>query len=99
LKLRAELGRKSSVAIVNHRAPLTQASQLTLQSIGTATECVSFSDKTLNCIRCFEEQALNITDGIQPVNLRQTLGFAHDKPCCPSWHNNITRQTELEETN
>jgi hypothetical protein len=77
LKLRDEFGRQSSVAIVDQRGSLTKTCQLALQSIDAVTERVSFSDKTLNCVRRFEEQTLNILDRVQLVDSSGLLGFAH----------------------
>lgn len=55
LELRVEFGRQSSVAIVDQGGSLTEACQFALENIDAMTECVSFRDKALNCVRGVEE--------------------------------------------
>ena len=70
-------GEQQIAVVVDQRGSLTQTCQLALQSIDAVTERVSFSHKTLNCVRCFEEHAFTILDGVQPVTLSRLLRFAH----------------------
>jgi len=97
LELRVEFGCQSSVAIVDERDSLAEMCQLVLQSIDTVTECVSFSYKALNSGRCFEEQAFNILDGVQSVDLSWFVRFAHHaKPSLHLLSHYIRRSAELE---